>query len=164
MSHYDLIVIGCGSGGLGAAKRAKALGNKVAIIEAGRLGGTCVNVGCIPKKLMYEAATFREDLDHADAFGFTINDFSFDWAKLKAKRDAHIVKINNRYVESLSSLDIPIINGWARFTGNKELIVNEETTYTADHIIIATGSQALMPENTPGTEHCIDSDGFFELE
>lgn len=82
---------------------------------------------------------------------------------MKAKRDAHIVKINGRFAESMANLDIPVINGWARFTGNKSLIVNEETTYTADYIIIAVGSQPMMPD-MEGIEHTIDSDGFFLLE
>ena len=159
---YNLLVLGAGSGGLAAAKRAAAHGAKVALIEGSALGGTCVNVGCVPKKLMWEAGNFYNTLNYSSAFGVDIQGKSFDWAELKRRRDKHVLKINGRYDESLANLGIDVIRGWGKFLENKVIQIDNDKVFKADHILIATGSQSIMPE-IPGIEHAIDSDGFFEL-
>jgi glutathione reductase (NADPH) len=101
MSEFDLLVVGAGSGGLGAAKRAAKLGKRVAIIEASRLGGTCVNLGCVPKKLMWEAANFYDTLQYAYAFGVDVPSHSLNWGLLKERRDSHVRLVNERYASGL---------------------------------------------------------------
>jgi glutathione reductase (NADPH) len=114
-THYDMLVLGAGSGGLGCAKRAAMRGRKVAVIEKDRLGGTCVNVGCVPKKLMYEAANFLEDVKHCYSFGVEIPDHKFYWQRLKEKVDNHIRIVNGRYVEGLANSGVEVINGYGTF-------------------------------------------------
>jgi glutathione reductase (NADPH) len=101
-THYDLLVIGCGSGGLGAARRAASYGAKVAIIERGALGGTCVNVGCVPKKVMFNTAHIRETLHDAKDYGFDFSAPAFDWNKVKRARDAYVARLNASYGKCMS--------------------------------------------------------------
>ncbi|MEE9492789.1 MAG: glutathione-disulfide reductase [Gammaproteobacteria bacterium] len=160
--HYDLIAIGAGSGGLSVAERAAKYGAKCAVIESGRLGGTCVNVGCVPKKVMWFAANIAHTLEDAQGYGFTVADTSFDWATLKQARDNYVNGINTWYHTYLADSNIDEITGHARFIDERTLEV-EGTRYTADHIIIAPGGAPIAPE-TKGAELGITSDGFFELE
>ena len=160
--HYDLIAIGAGSGGLSVAERAARYGAKCAVIEKGRLGGTCVNVGCVPKKVMWFGASIAHTLHDAADYGFRIGATSFDWAALKASRDAYVKGINDWYHTYLSDSDIDEIVGTARFVGAGTLEVDGQQ-YTADHIVIAPGGAPMVPD-TPGAELGITSDGFFELE
>jgi len=160
--HYDLIAIGAGSGGLSIVERAAQYGARCAVIESGRLGGTCVNVGCVPKKVMWYGATLAHALEDARDYGFDVDLRGFDWAELKRKRDAYVGNINTWYHSFLRDSDINEISGAARCVDAGTLEVEGER-YTADHIVIAPGGRPLVPE-IPGAELGITSDGFFELE
>lgn len=159
--HYDLISIGGGSGGLSAAERAATYGAKCAVIESGKMGGTCVNVGCVPKKVMWYGAEMAQSLKNAPSYGFDINVYGFSWAKLVAAREQYIKGINDWYHTYLSDSNIDEIQGAARFVDAKTLEVNGER-YTADHIVIAPGGVPAVPD-TPGAKLGITSDGFFAL-
>jgi glutathione reductase (NADPH) len=161
-NDFDLIVIGAGSGGIATARRAASYGARVAIIESGRLGGTCVNVGCVPKKVMWNAASLAHGLDMAADYGFDITQHGFDWQAMKQRRDAYIDRLNEIYGRNLGLDDIKIIQGHGRFVDAHGIEVNG-ITYSARHILIATGGRPMVPE-IPGAEHGITSDGFFELE
>ncbi|KAJ3290130.1 hypothetical protein HDU79_003493 [Rhizoclosmatium sp. JEL0117] len=160
---YDYLVIGGGSGGIASARRAASYGAKVAIIENNRWGGTCVNVGCVPKKIMWSAASMAEMLHEAKGYGFDVTTHGFSWEKLKAKRDAYIVRLNGIYNTNLSKDNIVQINGTAKFIDNETVEVNGEHV-KAKHILVAVGGRAWIP-NIPGArEFGITSDGFFLLE
>ena len=160
--HFDLIAIGGGSGGIASAARAASHGAKVALIETKALGGTCVNVGCVPKKAMWFAAQVAEAMTLAPDYGFDLNLSGLDWSQLVAVREQYISNIHKFYDGYLTRLDITHLQGFGRFSGPNQVEVNEQQ-YTADHIIIAPGGQPVWP-NIPGAEHGIDSDGFFELQ
>lgn len=160
--HYDLIAIGGGSGGLAVAEKAAMFGKRVAIIEAGRLGGTCVNTGCVPKKVMWYAAHIAHAIHDAPAFGFKLQIDKFDWAQLVNERDAYVKMINDYWDGYVKDLQIDVIQGWAKFTGPHELMVNEERRYSAEHIVIAAGGRPFVPD-IPGAELGITSDDFFAL-
>ncbi|GAA6011513.1 hypothetical protein JCM11491_004670 [Sporobolomyces phaffii] len=180
--HFDLLVIGGGSGGLGAARRAAQYGAKVAIVEeTWRLGGTCVNVGCVPKKVMWHAADVREKLHHANAYGFTVpaEHTEIDWPTLKHKRDKYIERLNGIYEKNVEKDGVEYITGHARFVDKHTLAVaptypadkahggsDHERRYTADRIVIAVGGTPTVPkpDDIPGAELGFDSDGFFYLE
>jgi len=160
--HFEYLVIGAGSGGIASARRAAQYGAKVAIVERARLGGTCVNVGCVPKKIMYLAASMMEMMHDSPGYGFQDVNFKFDWPTIKANRDAYIVRLNGIYDRNLGNSKVQTLLGTASFVGPKEVMVDGKT-YTADHILIAVGGAPTMP-TFPGSENCINSDGFFELE
>lgn len=162
MKKYDLIAIGGGSGGLSTAEQAARYGAKCALIEAHKLGGTCVNVGCVPKKVMWYGANLAHCMDHARDYGFQLDVHGFDWKALKTARDAYIRNINQWYETYLNDSNIDFIQGVARFVDNHTVAVNGQH-YSAEHIVIATGGEPVIP-NLPGTELGITSDGFFELE
>ena len=159
--HYDLISIGGGSGGLSAAERAAVYGAKCAVIESGKMGGTCVNVGCVPKKVMWYGAEIAQALRNAPSYGFDINVYGFKWSKLVASREQYIQGINDWYHTYLTDSNIDEIQGMARFLNAKTLEVNGES-YTADHIVIAPGGVPTLP-GIPGAELGMTSDGFFAL-
>ncbi len=159
--HYDLIAIGGGSGGLSVVERAARYGARCALIEAARLGGTCVNVGCVPKKAMWHAAHLAHALDDAPGYGFRLDYFGFDWQKLKTARDRFVGGINEWYLGYLAEAGVTLIRGLARFLDTHTLMVGNER-YRADHIVIATGGRPQVP-NLPGAQFGITSDGFFEL-
>ena len=160
--HYDLLVIGGGSGGLSVAEQAARHGARCALIEAGRLGGTCVNVGCVPKKIMWYAAHLAHALDDAPGYGFRLDYFGFDWRKLQAARDTFVHNINEWYRGYLAEAGVELIRSFGRFVDAHTLDVNSDR-YTADHLVIATGGRPRVPE-LPGAEFGITSDGFFELQ
>jgi len=161
--QYDLIVIGGGSGGLASARRAAEHGVKVCVIVGGAIGGTCVNVGCVPKKVMWNTALQAEYIsDHAD-YGFDVESKGFSWKLIKEKRDAYIKRLNGIYDTNLSKAGIARVDGWAKFVGPHTILVGEQEL-TAARFIIATGGTPSLPTNIPGHEYGIDSDGFFELE
>ena len=160
--HYDLIAIGGGSGGLSAAERAAQYGAKTAVIEKGLMGGTCVNVGCVPKKVMWYAGMLSHALDDARGYGFGVKRLGHDWGKLVEGRQAYIKGINDWYHTYLSDSNIDEIVGEASFVDAHTLQVGEET-YTADHIVIAPGTTPIVPD-IPGAEHGITSDGFFAMQ
>ena len=158
---FDLIVIGGGSGGIASARRAAEYGARVALIESGRLGGTCVNVGCVPKKIMWNASRIGEMLDDVTEYGFAIECHGFNWATLKARRDAYIERLNQIYRNNLDSSGVQEIQGRASFASDGS-IHTEAGPIRADHILVATGGLPTVPP-IPGAELGITSDGFFEL-
>lgn len=160
--HYDLLAIGAGSGGLSAAERASLYGKKAAIIEKSRLGGTCVNVGCVPKKVMWNAASISHALRDAEGYGFDVMVNDFDWGALIKGRDGYIQGINDWYTNYLADSNIDIIHGEARFIDAHTLEVDGEQ-YTADHIVISPGGTPVIP-HVPGAEFGVTSDGFFALK
>ena len=162
MSTFDLIVIGGGSGGLAAAQRAAEYGAKVALIESHRLGGTCVNVGCVPKKVMWYAADLAEGMREAAGYGFTLGAHEHDWRLLKDRRDAYIERLNGIYANNLAKRGVTLLRGRAAFADRRTVTV-ENTRLSAPHIVIATGGRAVQPP-IPGADLGITSDGFFELE
>ena len=160
--HFDYICIGGGSGGIASANRAAMYGAKVAIIEAKALGGTCVNVGCVPKKVMWHGAQIAEAMHlYAKDYGFDVDVKGFDWSKLVESREAYISRIHTSYDNVLGNNKVEVINRFAKFVDAKTIEVNGEH-YTADHILIAVGGEPTIPA-IPGAEHGIDSNGFFEL-
>ena len=160
--HYDLIAIGGGSGGIATANRAARYGAKCAVIEGSKLGGTCVNVGCVPKKIMWNAASINHAIERATEYGFSMGKHEFNWSAMKQARDAYIERLNKRYGVGLDDNSVDLIRGYARFVDANTVEVNGKT-YSADHIVIATGGRPLVPEIT-GADLGITSDGFFELE
>ncbi len=165
MNHnydYDLIAIGAGSGGLSVVERAASYGQKCAVIERGKMGGTCVNVGCVPKKIMWFGANLAEALKDSASYGFDISEKGFSWAQLIKKREAYISGINEWYYGYLEDLGIDEISGGARFIDSHTVEVDGKL-YSANHIAIATGTVPAKPA-IKGAEHAITSDGFFALE
>ncbi len=160
--HYDLIAIGGGSGGLAVSKRAASYGARCALVESGPLGGACVNVGCVPKKVMWYAAHLGQALHDAADYGFHIEPGNIDWPHLKTERDAYVHRLNDIHHNNLSKSGVDRIEGYARFIDPHTIDVNGEQ-YTADHIVIATGGHPLVPK-IEGVELGITSDGFFTLE
>ena len=159
--HYELIVIGGGSGGLAVAETAAQLGRSVAIIEDNKLGGTCVNNGCVPKKVMWYAASLAHAVDDAPAFGIPARRGKTDWQHLVGSRENYVRNINrywDRYVEDSS---IVRVQGCAHFSGANSVEVNGRH-YSAPHIVVATGGQPIVPD-LPGASLGTTSDGFFQL-
>ncbi|MFD1805176.1 glutathione-disulfide reductase [Pasteurella oralis] len=160
--HYDYIAIGGGSGGIASINRAASYGKKCAIIEAKHLGGTCVNVGCVPKKVMWYGAQVAEAIHlYAPDYGFDLNVNKFDFAKLVENRQAYISRIHTSYNNILAKNNVDVIQGFAKFVNANTVEVNGEHI-TADHILIATGGRPSRP-NIVGAEYGIDSDGVFAL-
>ncbi|WP_370598195.1 glutathione-disulfide reductase [Plesiomonas shigelloides] len=160
--HYDYLAIGGGSGGIASVNRAAMYGKKCALIEAKALGGTCVNVGCVPKKVMWHGAQIAEAMHrYAADYGFDVDVKQFDFQQLIASREAYIDRIHQSYERVLGNNKVDVIQGFARFVDAHTVEVNGEQI-TADHILIATGGYPTRPA-IPGAEHGIDSDGFFAL-
>lgn len=160
--EYDYLCIGAGSGGIASANRAAMHGQKVAIIEANEVGGTCVNVGCVPKKVMWFGAQIAEAIHkYGPDYGFDTTLNQFDWAKLVKNREAYIERIHGSYQRGFDNNGVTRINGFAKFVDDHTVEVAGEL-YRAKHILIATGGRPQLP-NIPGVEHGITSDGFFEL-
>ncbi|NXW48181.1 GSHR protein, partial [Nyctiprogne leucopyga] len=163
---YELLVLGGGSGGLAGARRAAELGARVALVEPLRFGGTCVNVGCVPKKVMWNAAVHAEFIhDHAD-YGFETPSVKFSWT-IKEKRDAYVRRLNEIYENNIKKAHIDIIRGYGKFTADPQPTIEVEgKKYTAPHILIATGGRPAVPPDSeiPGASLGITSDGFFDLE
>ncbi|QQF77660.1 glutathione-disulfide reductase [Histophilus somni] len=165
--HYDYIAIGGGSGGIASINRAASYGKKCAIIEAKHLGGTCVNVGCVPKKVMFYGAQIAEAIaKYAPDYGFDVTLNHFDFAKLVESRQAYIDRIHTSYNNVLAKNNVDVLSGFAKFFDAKTIEVSyangEKELVTADHILIATGGRPSRP-TIPGAEYGIDSDGFFAL-
>ena len=160
-SKYDLIVIGGGSGGIAMANRAASYGAQVALIEAGRLGGTCVNVGCVPKKIMWNAAAIAHVFHEAGDYGYSAKVERFDWASLKKSRDDYVAWLNGRYQAGLEKNGVEWIRGRGRLEGPHAVAVNG-VRLEAPHVAIATGGRPIIPD-WKGSELGITSNGFFEL-
>jgi glutathione reductase (NADPH) len=159
--QFDLVVIGGGSGGLAAAQRAAECGARAVLIESGRLGGTCVNVGCVPKKIMWNAAELGSALHDAREYGFRIDEAGHDWPPLRHKRDVYITRLNDIYAANLARRNIELLRGRAAFIDPRTVGVAGRRL-SAPHIVIATGGRPLLPD-IPGAGLGITSDGFFEL-
>jgi len=159
--QFDLVVIGGGSGGLAAAQRAAEYGARVALAESGPLGGTCVNVGCVPKKVMWNAAELGSALHDARDYGFAVEPGGVDWALLKHKRDAYVERLNGIYAANLARHNVTLVRARATFTAAHSVSAGGRTL-SAEHVVIATGGRPLLPE-IPGAQLGITSDGFFQL-
>ncbi len=160
--HYDLLTIGGGSGGVAVSNRASSYGARCLVVEKGRLGGTCVNVGCVPKKIMWNGAELAHAIETVADYGFRVPHHEFDWGALKRERDAHVRDLNGIYAKHLGNNKVHVIQGEARFVGPKKIEVLGKQ-YSADHVMIATGGFPMVPD-LPGAENGITSDGFFDLE
>ncbi len=164
MSNYDfdLFVIGAGSGGVRASRMAAAKGKKVAVAEELYLGGTCVNVGCVPKKLFVYGSHFAEDFHTAKSFGWQVGVPSFDWPTLRDNKTKEIERLNGVYQRMLDNAGVKVIDGRATLVDGHTVAINGEQ-YTAETILVAVGGWPFVPE-IPGAEHVIDSNKVFYLE
>ncbi len=160
MTECDWLVIGGGSGGIAAARRAAQYGARTVLIDAGALGGTCVNVGCVPKKVMWHASQLAEGFHDAADYGFAPGRVAHDWSTLVARRQAYVRRLNRIYADNLEASGVEWVQGRAEFVDPHTVRVGERTI-TAPRILIATGSHPVWPD-IPGAEHGVDSDGFFE--
>ncbi len=158
---FDLFVIGGGSGGVRAGRMAAQRGARVALAEVADMGGTCVNVGCIPKKLYSYAAHYAEAFEESHGFGWVGEAPKFDWAVLKRNRAAEISRLNGIYIQLLDNAGVKIIKGWARLLDAQTVEVGSER-FTAKNILISTGGTALVPA-VEGHEHVVTSDHMFDL-
>ena len=158
---YDLFVVGGGSGGVRAARMSAQRGARVALAEVAEMGGTCVNVGCIPKKLYSYAAHYAEAFEESHGFGWVGEAPSFNWDVLKANRAKEIARLNGIYNQLLGSAGVTIIKGWARLVDAHTVEVGQDR-YTAKSILITTGGHALLP-TVAGHEHVVTSDSMFDL-
>jgi len=160
---FDYLCIGGGSGGIASANRAAIHGQKVAIVEAVELGGTCVNVGCVPKKVMWFGAQVAEAIDkYATDYGFDVEKKGFNWQTLCNSRDEYIKRIHSSYERVLGNNQVTVIKGYAKFIDPHTVEVSGKQ-YNAKHITIATGGQPAWP-GIEGAEYGIDSDAFFALD
>jgi glutathione reductase (NADPH) len=161
-NQYDLFVIGAGSGGVRAARMAAATGAKVAVAEARFLGGTCVNVGCVPKKLFYYGAHYAADFQDAAGFGWQINNPAFNWPVLRDNKNAEIERLNGIYEKLLTDAGVTIVRGYARLSSANTLEIGDQQ-YSAKRILIATGCKPYIPDFS-GSEYAMSSDDVFYLE
>lgn len=159
---YDLITIGAGSGGLAATIQAAKLGVKCAIVEESFLGGTCVNLGCVPKKVMWYAANIADAIKNSKNYGFNVSQNDFSWEKLVENREKYIARIHSYYEKTLKENNIKIIPGKGSLLNSSEVSVNG-CNYSAKKIILSTGGNPHVPD-IPGKEHGINSNGFFALK
>lgn len=159
---FDLFVIGGGSGGVRAARMWAADGQRVAVAEDTHWGGTCVNVGCVPKKLFVYASHYSHDFDDAQAYGWNLGETSFDWSRLIANKNKEIERLNGIYTRLLENAGATMINGRAHIAGAHKVVVGEKT-YSAEKILIAVGGTPFIPE-FPGSDLAINSDDAFFLE
>ena len=159
---YDLLVIGGGSGGVAHARRAAEYGASVGVIEQGPLGGTCVNVGCVPKKVMWYTAGHAHHFEHAKDYGFDLIVNGHDWNAVKTRRDDYVARLNAIYENLLDNSGVDYIAGSASFIDTHTVTVGEQQ-YSGERIVIATGGRPIVPA-VPGADLGITSDDFFALE
>lgn len=159
---YDMIAIGAGSGGLSVVEKAVEFGKKCAVVESKKLGGTCVNIGCVPKKVMWFGAHIAEAVRDAGDFGFDVKQNGFDWSTLVEKRENYINGITTWYKGYVEDLGIDLLEGWGSFVDEHTIAVDGKT-YTAETIVIAPGGQPLIPNTVENADLGITSDGFFAL-
>lgn len=159
--EFDFIVIGAGSGGVRAARMAASHGAKVAIIEERFYGGTCVNVGCVPKKLFSYGAHFPDTFALAADYGYDVGEWSFDWATLRDNKTREIERLNGIYERLLENAGVTIFNGHGKVIARGEVMVGD-MVLTAKHILIAVGGKPFLPP-VPGIEHALISDDLFYL-
>ncbi|MGB0966456.1 MAG: glutathione-disulfide reductase [Litorivicinus sp.] len=162
MKHYDLFVIGAGSGGVRAARMAAATGAKVAVAEDRYMGGTCVNVGCVPKKLYVYASEYRHQIQDAAGFGWQVQAPTHDWSALVEAKKQEIARLNGIYNRMLDGAEVTVYNARASILSANQVQVGDEVI-SADKILVATGGWPFMPE-IPGIEHTVSSNEIFDLE
>ncbi|KAK3304129.1 uncharacterized protein B0T15DRAFT_231159 [Chaetomium strumarium] len=166
----DFLVIGGGSGGLGAARAASSrYGARAMVIEGKRLGGTCVNVGCVPKKVTFNAALIAETIHEAKSYGFSVQETApFDWTSFKKKRDAYILRLNGIYERNLANDKVEYVHGWAKLLSRNQVEVTlddgTKTVVNAKRILLAVGGNPTIPPQIPGSELGTNSDGFFDID
>lgn len=161
--HFDYFVIGGGSGGIASARRAAEYGASVGLAEVGRLGGTCVNRGCVPKKLMVYASHFPEQFEAAKGYGWTIGETQFDWNKMITAVNNETQRLNGIYERMLDKSGVRLYRQYAQFIDDHTLMVGEEKV-TADKMLIAVGGRPVLPTDIPGIEYAISSDDIFHLQ
>ncbi len=161
-TSHDLIVIGGGSGGLACAQRAAEYGQRVLLVESDRLGGCCVNVGCVPKKIMWNAAQLSHGIHDATDYGFDVSAKAHDWAALVARRESYIVRLNGIYEQNLAKRKVELVRGRACLLAANKVQIGTQIV-TAAHVAVATGGHPMRPE-LPGAELGLTSDGFFALQ
>ncbi|MBD2295902.1 glutathione-disulfide reductase [Anabaena sphaerica FACHB-251] len=159
---FDLFVIGAGSGGIATARRAAEYGAKVGIAEFDRLGGTCVNRGCVPKKLMVYASHFPELFSDAEGYGWSAVQSSLDWEKMITTVNNEVNRLNGIYQRMLDNSKVEVLEGYGKFVDAHTIVVGERQV-TADKVLIAVGGQPTKP-NILGIEHAITSDDMFHLK
>lgn len=161
--NFDLIVIGAGSGGVRLARMSAAKGAKVAVVESRYLGGTCVNVGCVPKKLFVYGAHAGEDIEDAEGYGWSVpqDQVRFDWARLVANKNAEIERLNGIYARMLENAGVTVIEGTATLADAHTVVVGDQR-YSTKHITVATGSWPAIPD-VPGKECMLSSNEMFYL-
>src|SRR5690606_8574356 len=170
---FESRVMGGGSGGVAAARRAASSVARVALVEGDRLGGTCVNRGCVPKKMYFNASQIAQAMHDAVGYGFAQQAAQFDWGVFVERRDKYISRLNSIYQSNLEKEGVSLVEGWARLLGQHQVEVERtppkqgvsppKQKLTAEHLLIATGGVAHIPQLS-GAEHGISSDGFFELK
>jgi glutathione reductase (NADPH) len=161
VSPFDYVVIGGGSGGIASARRAASYGAKVVLIESGRLGGTCVNVGCVPKKMFFNAGNLADALEDAKSYGFDVDVRGFDWDGFRERRSAYIARLNGIYGDNLDRSGVLVVSGRARLEAGPTVVVGERR-FSAPHILVAVGGAVKRPD-VPGAELGLYSDDIFEL-
>ena len=159
---FDLFVIGAGSGGVRAARFAASFGARVAVAESRYLGGTCVNVGCVPKKLMVYAANYQDEFKLSRSFGWDVEAKGFDWTTLISNKNTEIERLNGIYEKLLVNSGVNLLNGHAKLVDAHTVDVDGKQ-YTAEHILVAVGGWPQVPD-IPGREHATDSNQVFFLE
>lgn len=162
---YDMIVLGGGSGGVRASRMAASYGARVALVEEKELGGTCVNVGCVPKKLFAYGSHFHDDLQDMKAYGWSVGDVSFDWATLRRNKDKEILRLNVIYEQMLDRAGVEVFRGRGTVAGSHQVRVGDRVL-TGHHILLAVGGRPWLPspEDVPGIEHAWISDDLFRLD
>ena len=164
MPQFDLVVIGGGSGGVRAARIAASHGARVALVEEYRMGGTCVIRGCVPKKLMVYASRFAQEFGEAAGYGWSLGDAQFDWAHLKARRDAEVARLEGIYRSNLRASGVQIFDDRATLVDRHTVALQSGAQLQGAHVLIATGAHPTAATAFPGQELTIDSNGFFDLQ
>ena len=160
---FDLFVLGAGSGGIATARRAAQYGAKVGIVESDRLGGTCVNRGCVPKKLMVYASHFPDAFEESAGYGWTVGESSFDWLKMITAVNDEVDRLNGIYQRMLDNSNVKVYEGYGKFVDSHTIEIGEQKV-TAEKILIAVGGKPVKPDDIPGVEHAITSREIFHIK
>ncbi|MGF1588896.1 MAG: glutathione-disulfide reductase [Pleurocapsa sp.] len=161
--NFDLLVIGAGSGGIATARRAAQHGAKVGIVESDRLGGTCVNRGCVPKKLMVYASHFPAGFEESAGYGWTVGESSFDWLKMITAVNNEVDRLNGIYQKMLDNSGVTLYKGYGKFVDSHTIEIGDQKV-TAEKILIAVGGKPVKPDDIPGVEHAITSREIFHVK
>ena len=160
---FDLFVLGAGSGGIATARRAAQYGAKVGIVESDRLGGTCVNRGCVPKKLMVYASHFPDGFEESAGYGWTVGETSFDWLKMITAVNNEVDRLNGIYQRMLDNSNVKVYRGYGKFVDPHTIEIGDQKV-TAEKILIAVGGKPVKPDDIPGVEHAITSREIFHVK